>query len=135
MAGFFKYFPSLFSINVLTPVICRYLKESDYKFEPNSNPTPVPCFFVSRSPTSPRKPSILDIITSVPPHSYGGLFLSPISTPRGGTPVRQSPSSSPPSTPPRQRTKKVIQMCATVDDFPVEDIAANLNIVDALQDS
>ena len=113
----------------------RYLKESDYIFETNLNPTPVPCFFVSRSPNSPRKPSILDIISSIPRHSYGGNVLSPMSTPRGGTPVRQSPISTPPSTPPRQRTKKMIKMCAAVDSFPVEDIVANLQIADALQDS
>lgn len=95
----------------------RYLKESDYKFEPNPNPNPVTCFFVTRSPASPRKPSILDFMSSIPPHSYGGLFLSPVSSPCSGTPLKQSPNTSPSATPPRPRAKKIIQMCASVNDF------------------
>lgn len=133
--GYKLYFQISCPFNFSYCLFCRYLIESDYKFETNSNPTPVPCFFVSRSPTSPRKPSILDIISSIPRHSYGGNVLSPMSTPRGGTPVRQSPSSTPPSTPPRQRAKKMVQMCAAVDSFPADDIAANLHIADVLQDS
>lgn len=112
----------------------KYLKESDYKFEPNTNPTPIPCFYVFRSPLAARKPTIVDIMSSVPA-GYGGLLISPMASPRGGTPIRQSPSSSPPGTPPKQRKKKLVQMCANVDSFPIEEIAANLNLADALQDA
>ena len=82
----------------------------------------------------PRNPTIVDIMSSAPPSSYGGLCLSPLSSPYGGTPVR-TPSSSPPGTPPKHKRKQMIQMSATIDDLSMEELEGKLTLTDPMEDS